>query len=54
MPQTKEDATQRGLSQITPVPSPDTIQVASNFIPVQNAQIFELVVLKAQADLQIT
>ena len=45
-------ATQGGSSQSTPAPSPATIQVPSTFTPAQNAQIFELALLKAQADLQ--
>ncbi len=46
-------STTRGASsRSTPAASPATIQVPSTFTPDQNAQIFELALLKAQADLQ--
>lgn len=42
-----------GLTRSTPAAaSPAIIQVPSTFTPDQNAQIFELALLKAQADLQ--
>lgn len=43
--------TRGGSSRTTPAASEATIQVTSTFTPDQNAQIFELALLKAQADL---